>query len=492
MQSVMFFENDLFISYAHIDNKPLTEGQKGWISQFHKDLENRLGQVRGQTPRIWRDEKLRGNDVFAEEIVGQFPRVALLVSVVSPRYVKSEWCIRELRAFCQASRQTGGVQLGTKSRLFKVIKTPIPQELQPEELQPLLGYEFYQRDQSGHFREFSYLFGPVEERNYWFKLDDLAQDIDRLLASLNQAATESGTLNEIASGPSIYLADTTYDLIEVRDSIRRELLQHDCEVLPDCSLPHTPKFRERVQEMLAHCQLSIHLIGERYGAIPEGETDSMIALQHHMAVARSQAEPPFTPLVWMPPGLQPLEPRQVAFVQALQNEGVLLQMSLEDLKTLIQDTLKPQPQTSGSVDLEAELVQVYLICDQRDLTNSDDTLERLENLLWEQGVEVIPSLFDGDEEAVRQYHQTCLKDCDAAILYYGQGCEAWLRTQLAELRKAPGYGRQKPLLAKAIYVAGPKTERKIRFRTREAIVIKQFDGFSPEPLQVFVKQVGRF
>ena len=38
----MSFENDIFISYAHIDDQPLVEGQKGWISSFHRALEIRL------------------------------------------------------------------------------------------------------------------------------------------------------------------------------------------------------------------------------------------------------------------------------------------------------------------------------------------------------------------------------------------------------------------------------------------------------------------
>ncbi len=487
----MDFENDLFISYAHIDNEPLTEGQKGWISQFHRDLENRLGQLYGQSPRIWRDEKLQGNDLFAEEIVSQFPKVALLVSVLSPRYVKSEWCIRELRSFCQAAKQTGGVQVGAKSRLFKVIKTPIPREQHPEELQPLLGYEFYREDPSGRFREFSRLFGPDAERNYWIKLDDLAQDIYRLLDNFNQGTAKVSLQRESAAGPTVYLAAATHDLTEARDNIRRELQQYGCEILPDSPLPYTPEFQAAVQESLAHCQLSIHLIGERYGAIPEGETDSIIALQHQLAVARSQAEPAFTPVVWTPPRLEPQESRQAAFVKTLQDEGALLQVSLEDLKDLIQDKLNPQSPASDSVEGESDLVQVYLICDQRDLTHADKTLEQLENHLWDQGFEVIPALFDGDEAAVRQYHQTSLRDCDAAILYYGQGSELWLRTQLGELRKAPGYGRRKPLRAKAICVAGAQTERKARFRTREAMVIKQVEGFSAELWEAFVKQVGR-
>ena len=64
--------NDIFISYAHVDNESLTEGQKGWISQFHRTLEIRLRQLLGENPRIWRDMKLSGTDIFDEKIVNAF------------------------------------------------------------------------------------------------------------------------------------------------------------------------------------------------------------------------------------------------------------------------------------------------------------------------------------------------------------------------------------------------------------------------------------
>lgn len=46
------FEDDIFISYAHIDNKALTEGQKGWISHFHEALEIRLAHFSARRPRF--------------------------------------------------------------------------------------------------------------------------------------------------------------------------------------------------------------------------------------------------------------------------------------------------------------------------------------------------------------------------------------------------------------------------------------------------------
>ena len=37
--------NDIFISYAHLDDESLDEDQKGWISKFHRVLEIKLSQV---------------------------------------------------------------------------------------------------------------------------------------------------------------------------------------------------------------------------------------------------------------------------------------------------------------------------------------------------------------------------------------------------------------------------------------------------------------
>src|SRR5262245_2385705 len=120
----MHFEHNLFISYAHIDNEPLTPGEKGWVSRFHTSLKTILSMRLGHNARIWRDEKLQGNDVFSDEIVARFKQSAALVSIVTSRYLNSEWCTREAREFCQSADQTGGLALGNKSRVFKILKNP--------------------------------------------------------------------------------------------------------------------------------------------------------------------------------------------------------------------------------------------------------------------------------------------------------------------------------------------------------------------------------
>lgn len=182
----MDFEKDIFISYAHIDDATLAEGSKGWIAEFHRSLEVRLSQLLGTNPVIWRDAKLQGNDFFGPEIVAQFPKLKVLVSIVSPRYVKSEWCQREVEEFSKAAEANGGMTIENKSRIFKVVKTPVKQNEQPAPLSNMLGYEFYKTDMAtGRAKELGRIYGPENEQAYWAKLDDVAHDIAELLERIN-------------------------------------------------------------------------------------------------------------------------------------------------------------------------------------------------------------------------------------------------------------------------------------------------------------------
>ncbi|HNE93492.1 MAG TPA: TIR domain-containing protein, partial [Chitinophagaceae bacterium] len=128
----MQFSKDIFISYAHIDDESLIASQRGWISEFHRALEIRLAQLLGRRPNIWRDMSLQGNHIFDQQIVSQFANVAIMISILTPRYVKSDWCIREVNEFYNACEQNIGFNIQNIARIFKVIKTPIKIESHPE------------------------------------------------------------------------------------------------------------------------------------------------------------------------------------------------------------------------------------------------------------------------------------------------------------------------------------------------------------------------
>src|ERR1044071_3448439 len=113
----MAFESDLLISYAHLDDQAVLEGPPRWVANLHRILEIRVGQLLGEKPLIWRDPRLQGNDYFADTIlVEQVPKVAALLTVLSPRYVQSEWCNRELDEFCRASARSEERRVGKEWR----------------------------------------------------------------------------------------------------------------------------------------------------------------------------------------------------------------------------------------------------------------------------------------------------------------------------------------------------------------------------------------
>ena len=492
------FEGDAFISYAHLDNIGLVEGQKGWVANLHRALEVRVGQLLGKSAHIWRDPKLQGNDLFETTLVEKLKHVAVLVTVISPRYLKSEWTMRELHEFVAAAAEQGGMQVAGKARIFKVLKTPVPLDKVPDELKMVLGYEFFKVEpDTGKVRELDEVFGPEAQREFWTRLDDLAHDIVTLLEAIDHQGhaempsapstaiavpVAQAVIAAAASKGTVYLAQTTSDLRDQADRLRRDLLQHGYTVLPTTPLSDVADEAEAaIRENLAHSKLSVHLIGRNYGLVPEGGQASLIEMQHELAVARG-SDPQFHRLIWVPDGQQVSDARQQKVIERISmdprgdSRADFLETMFEDLRTAVMDRLtravkvEAPPALSAANDGPAPML--YLMADQRDA----DAIQPWADALFDQGVEVIRPLFDGDESEIREYHEENLRLCDGVLIFYGAANELWLQRKLRELQKAPGYGRTKPKPAAGVCLIGARTPEKERFRSHDAVVAPQWDG----------------
>lgn len=491
------FETDLFVSYGHLDNSAPSADEQHWIDRFHRDLECRVSQYLGCSVTAWRDNSLQGNQDFPEEIELKVRNTAALVPVVSPRYLRSDWCLRELNTFVRAVECNGGLKIGTKSRVFKVVKTLVDLKEQPDIMRNVLGYEFYILDDRGRPKELpDWDPGPDAEKRYLARLDDLAWDVHLLLKELK--AKEPMAQN--GSGPSpdapvstqapkgrVYLAETTRELADNRDQIRRELLAFGYEVVPDQPLPdEANELRQKVSGWLESCCLSLHLIGARYGLVPEGEgeTRSTIWLQQELAAER-QAKGKFQCVLWTPPGTEVTDSRQKEFLQnlheQLQTESrfELLKTPLQDLKNFVFDKLKPPPQPQPLPVSEGS--RLYLICDPRDSAD----VAPIQEALYQRGVQVDLPLWEGDQTEIRQDHEATLQDCDGVLIYYGAASAAWVREKIRDLRHVRGLGRTRPFSIQGIYVGAQETEAKKLYTNPEFIVVRNFAEFSPASLQPF-------
>jgi hypothetical protein len=523
----MNYEFDLFISYAHIDDLSPFGGEKGWIDLLHERLSVLLAQALGYELKIWRDgHSLRGNDDLSGAIGEGVTRSLLLLPVLSPRYVQSAWCKREMATFHAAPPlTTGGVAPAFRSRVFKVVKTPLPDHLkdcEPEHIRDLIGYQFYGEDESsGVLTEFS---PDPSDKHYWKTLNRLVADIKRTLIELKHApgAANVSTQAPAAAAPAaagnapapvadaadaaaaappsefVFLAETTGDLAREREALRDELRQRGYGVLPEQRLPldELRLVEEAVRADLSRCRLSVHMVGARYGSTPEDDAASVVQIQERLAAERGAAEASFRRLLWMPPGLgtpalEVADARQKSFIETLQSGltagAELLQTTIEDLKTRAVEKLAAKPQAAAGAGRGRKLKQVYLICENRDR----ELIRPIKQYLFREQFEVITWL-EGEAGAERltDYHRKNLRECDAALIYFGNGDEPWVRKNLEDLEKAYGYGREDDWTASAVYVGQPSSEQKEDFLTHMVpYVIHNLSGFNPEDLRDFVTAV---
>jgi TIR domain len=475
----MNFEQNLFISYAHIDDQPLTPGENGWIARFHATLKAILSMRMGREVKIWRDEKLQGNDVFSDEIVTRFKQSAVFVSIVTSRYLNSDWCTREAREFCQSAQQTGGLVIGNKSRVFKVIKTPIDtQESLPAPMKDILGYEFF-TVKDGVPLELDPAYGQEYSQLYNQKVAKLAWEVAQLLKTMEAkgSASQSDAVNselQVPSKPAVYLAECSYDRKQARELVEGELKRLGYPVLPDKRLPaDEAEYVAAVESLLARCALSIHLVGESYGAVPDGPSAKSTGIhQNELAIARCRSGG-LKRLIWLPQGTRSEQAPQQAFIEALHQDAQaqfgadLIAGDIEELRAAIHATLgkieQPEPKqperdaaAAKAAAGESTKLIYFIIRDEKDRKASIPVRKVCKQL----GFEVALPAFEGDASQVRNANQQNMTNCDAVFLFYGAGDEAWKRTIDNELKKMAGYRTGKPRPPICTYLAEPRTSDK--------------------------------
>ena len=483
---IMSFDQDAFISYAHIDNEPLTPGQKGWVTQFHATLQAMLSQRLGEKARIWRDDKLNGNDIFSNEIVDQFARTALLISILSPRYVRSEWCTRELHAFCSAAARNGGVAVGNKSRVFKVIKTPfdIVPSL-PEEVQQTLGYEFFSL-QNGDPQELDPAFGDQARQEFLSKLSRLAWELAK---SLQQLATSRPAADLGTTGPAravVFLANCGRDQRDAREQLATELRMHGHEVVPAQQLPLAEEaLVPELKAQLERCALAIHLVGGSVGPVPDGPSGrSLVMLENELAAERCR-ESALRRIIWLPAGVTGESPEQQVFIEALQRDAAqqygadLLRGDIEALKYTMHLTLRRlgTPAAPPASATGGQVVHIMMSAADR------EAVVPLLKLLRAQGLLVTTPVFVGDAGALREANAQLLSGCDALILFYGAGDEVWKFHQQSELRKQSAVGSAGRRRSEWTCLAPPSTaDKQMLQRLEEPNLINAMAGLTEATL----------
>jgi len=453
----MNFPYDIYISYTVNDNKHADQ-RAGWVSNFQRFLETLIFQILGEKPLFL-------NYASQEKpAVSELSKVAIFITILSPEYVKSESSIEEIEDFFTTTTQLGNLLVNGTERVFKVVKFPVPYSEQPSKIANLLAYDLYQTDAlTGESNEFVEFFNTDAERKYWLKIVDLAYDMAAILKTFRKLDIVEHDYSSY-SDKNVYLAETGYDLHLHRDSIKRELNRHGFRVLPDHALPtNLIELELAIKRDIERSRLSIHLIGDGYGEFAPNSEKSVVDIQNKLAgdynlISSGDAGKNFSRLIWISPDAKLENEKQKMFVDNLRreleaNEGAeILQSPIEDFKMVVlEELLNLNTHKVGNLKLtsaktKGDKKNVYFIYDRIDEFEAKKTADFLNF----KGYEVVVPTFEGQLLELREIHLQNLRMCDGALIYINKVNDLWVQMKFLDLLKAPGLGRTKKELYKAM------------------------------------------
>ena len=481
----------VFLSYCHRDDEPYGPQNRRWVEEFEKALRESIGQRIGPgRVELWRDKRrLAGNELFDAQIEQQLDRSAIFVTVLSQHYLSSAYCKKEFQAFGQSHIAKGDLHVDHLSRIVKVYRRAIDRaDLRrfvdlPElilEVDKTVGYELFYKDDSGIDRDV--LLDPDKAGLYWQRADDIAYAIKRMLDAVPApaanlaatAATAAAAAPMAGASTAVYLARTSSDMKERREALQRELEDRGYRVLPEQELPEDAEsYATTVNAALRLASLSVHLIGARYGSIPDGADKSGVVLQAELALAHRDT--PLRSLLWSPPDL-PLaslgEERQHQFVEQLEQAAFerqraeFVRSSIEQLKSLVIERLRAPP-VPATVPAPQAGKLIYLMCDPVDRADA----KPLQAALAQLGFVVSRPSLEGTTEELIEENKANLVGCDVVVVVWGQSREAWVRSKLREAQQAPGWGRDRPYQARFIVIGPPDSPAKLDFDAPPGAVV---------------------
>jgi hypothetical protein len=423
MASFCGLHTDVFISYAHADNT------LGWVTQFEDQLRNRLRELDRNAPfEVWRDPRLGGSYIFTEEIAARIKSSGILISILSPNGLDSDWCQRERKLFEQAAARNGGFRLGNRARALRITKTPCENN-RDRDLFGVLGRDFYRpNSQTGFFDEFH-----PSSREFQDLVHQIAQELFDLLKELRETRR-----NVTPPGLTIYLAAAAAGSIpaEWRRRVADELRgAWNCRVLPEDPDPDQLS-KAAVNGFLRDCDLALH-----WATASAGSTDKLqweCALAHPLKRVVCEVAPEGSQSTagdWFNEKPADLPNAAAERIRAT---------APDQLIQFFEDFIKARRQTPEKSSDPRPLV--YVICAPNEY---EDALLLKHCLEKESQFAAIPPIRNADDGKTRlNDHRDWLKICDAALLYWG-GCskEAWFRDQQREIIAAQLKRKNRPLRA---------------------------------------------
>ncbi|MBX3576192.1 MAG: toll/interleukin-1 receptor domain-containing protein [Rhizobiaceae bacterium] len=458
MAFVEGYEYDIFVSYAAVD-----DGDAGWVTTFVEKLTNVLGSRLGGLDRfaIFFDRRnLSANHQIDPEILGAIDRSALFLAVTSTAYAVRDYPLKE---FAQFMRQDPDLK-----RLFAVEYLPLDEdETFPATLQTHKRMSFWRRNETTSTAAKPL---PTNSETFIERIHDVADAIKRQLKTIRDEAPPP------AAKGTVYLAETTDDLVDEREDVRRFLEQKGYRTLPDKHFPDDgPGFTAAAAEAIARADLYVHLLGPWRGRpradLPDGYGHAQVA------AARRSGKPM---LLWRN---RELTVDAVADLvhRTLLSDANVMAGGLNDLNNEIVRRLTEPPPPPPT----ASRPKSYVFINHDVLDRPIAEIARKEFATRKAFVGV--PILQGKSQALQEDLESHLRDCDVLVLINAQATIDWVRRALLRLHRV----REGPLPRQISVFRGPPQEAETDIGVdMPDLSVKLVDGWTPENISRVVAEIS--
>ena len=135
-----------------IINSCLIALKRGGITHFANKLRTltngKMGREENYT--LWKDFRLQGNDAITPEIKEQLKSTHSFILFLSPGWIASDWCQKELKIFQQEHKDN------IKKRIFMVELDSLQADVKPDILRDMKGYRFWWKNDEDKIRRLGF------------------------------------------------------------------------------------------------------------------------------------------------------------------------------------------------------------------------------------------------------------------------------------------------------------------------------------------------
>lgn len=483
--------HDVFVSYAHRDDQPPEGARYGWVTTFVEGLKKRLGQQLGKDPDVWMDHLLLENSQVDATLREKIRSSRTIVVFMSPSYLNSGWCKREIGEFLTVNRAHKN-----KESVFIVEIDETARENWHERLQALTPLALYEKSLSGATSRLGDPNPPHDANNaYWKQMNELAHLVKSQLAHIktttDQAAQPSAAPNSVIQAdtthpkvPTVWIAQPTQDLRRDWDSLAGAIRQRGARVLPMGSntYPYSTvdAFRHAVERDLADADLLIQLLGPEVGTLVGDSSANANYLQALLAKTRIETGGGRF-LQWRPVDLKLdaiADAKHRELLQGTTACGIsqFTRQTLEWLDALMRPAAQPLAGETGALSL-------CISAGPKDTAFAED----IAGIVTELGHTPFPiPAVPAPEQKVDEYNahiRALVGEVDGVILAHGQESASWIQLRRVQITKALIQRRK----TWGAFLDGPPPDKPtVPCHGPGLIYLDCRDGSIREPIQRFI------